>query len=505
MGLFGASIFPRGEFTEYLMSDECLVPAHLTEVEQPFIGNMTFYHFNLIVSGVCTLITLVLILSLMVEHSTHCSVPSEQVKIMRIVHMLPAFSTTSFLSIAFPNSYVYLEGFTEFYQALALYAFHMLLIEFVAPSERKREEFFGNLKVKKIFRKNQYRDGVSWLKLSYYSTLQYPIVALFVAIAQCITAAFNRYCLGSNQPAFAHLWLELIQEVSVTIAINAVIRFYANTKNYMKEHKPLMKLLSFKMMVGLIFLEQVLFMVLESSKVFKQTPKLSYADVHTGIPTMVICVQMVPFAFFIRYAFNTKVYRVQHSPSDPEQKYAQINEQGRPVPRAYQGGPFGVYAWLAYFNPMEYIREVQSMYRTLHHVHVRHHKRIYKEEVEGNATSEDSESEQLVGVNQQQALSAQTSHEMSVHNESFEQVRLSQAQPLMPEVQYPAQPHYGNEGFEQPLYGQEGFEQPQYGQDVPAHEHPQYGQHVSSHEHPQYGQYGQADNGYSQEYRRSYN
>ncbi|KAJ5923778.1 hypothetical protein N7454_009023, partial [Penicillium verhagenii] len=475
MGLFGASIFPRGEFTEYLMSDECLVPTHLTEVEQPFIGNMTFYHFNLIVSGVCTFITLVLILSLMVEHSTHCSVPSEQVKIMRIVHMLPAFSTTSFLSIAFPNSYVYLEGFTEFYQALALYAFHMLLIEFLAPSERKREEFFGNLKVKKIFRKNQYRDGVSWLKLSYYSTLQYPIVALLVAIAQCITAAFNRYCLGSNQPAFAHLWLELIQEVSVTIAINAVIRFYANTKNYMKEHKPLMKLLSFKMMVGLIFLEQVLFMVLESSKVFKQTPKLSYADIHTGIPTM-------------STASNTP-------PSDPEQKYAEINEQGRPVPRAYQGGPFGVYAWLAYFNPMEYIREVQSMYRTLHHVHVRHHKRIYKEEVEANAASEDSESEQLVGANQQQVLSAQTSHEMSVHNVSFEQVRLSQAQLLMPEVQYPAQPHYGHDGFEQPQYGQEGFEQPQYGQDVPAHEHPQYGQQVPSHEH---SQYGQADNGYSQ-------
>jgi hypothetical protein len=51
--------------------------------------------------------------------------------------------------------------------------------------------------------------------------------------------------------------LEIIQEVSVTIAINAVIRFYLNTKGYMKEHKPMLKLLSFKLMVGLIFLEQV--------------------------------------------------------------------------------------------------------------------------------------------------------------------------------------------------------------------------------------------------------
>lgn len=79
--------------------------------------------------------------------------------------MLPAFSVLSFLAIVFPNSYVYLEGWTEVFQAIALYAFHMLLIDFVAPTERKRDEFFGKLKVKKIFRKNQYREGISWLKV----------------------------------------------------------------------------------------------------------------------------------------------------------------------------------------------------------------------------------------------------------------------------------------------------------------------------------------------------
>ncbi|KAJ5646963.1 hypothetical protein N7490_003335 [Penicillium lividum] len=409
----------------------------MVAVEQPFLGDMTFYHFNMIVSGVCTFITCVLIFSLMAEHASHCSVPNEQIKIMRIVHMLPAFSVLSYLAIVFPNSYVYLEGWTEVFQAVALYAFHMLLIDFVAPTERKRDEFFGKLKVKKIFRRHQYRDGISWLKLSYYSTLQYPIVIFWVAIAQSVAAAFDRYCLDSNKPAFAHLWLQIIQEVSVTIAINAVIRFYANTKDYMQEHKPLMKLLSFKLMVGLIFIEQVAFMILESSKIFKETSKLSYADVHMGIPTMVICVQMVPFAFFMRYAFSTKVYRVKLSPSDSEQKLAEVNEHGRPVPRSYQGGPYGIYAWLAYYNPTEYMREVRSMYRTLNHVHVRNQKPIYKEEAEENSE-------------QEQRLNSQTAYE---HNEPFEQVQLSQVEPLINAVQYPvqypAQSHYAAQGFEQ--------------------------------------------------------
>ncbi|KAJ6010880.1 hypothetical protein N7451_002292 [Penicillium sp. IBT 35674x] len=465
MGPLTGSLLPRGSVSDYLKNETCPMPAHLTEVEEPFLGNMTFYHFNLIVSGVCTFITCVLIFSLMAEHACRCSVPSEQVKIMRIVHMLPAFSILSYLAIAFPNSYVYLEGWTEVFQAIALYAFHMLLIDFIAPTERKRDEFFGKLKVKKLFRKNQYREGISWLKLSYYSTLQYPIVTFWVAVFQCIAAAFDRYCLESNKPAFAHLWLEIIQEVSVTIAINAVIRFYANTKEYMKEHKPLMKLLSFKLMVGLIFIEQIAFMILESSKIFKETSKLSYADVHMGIPTMVICVQMVPFAIFIRYAFSTKVYRVKKSPIDSEEKYAEVNKHGRPVPRCYQGGPFGIHAWLAYYNPMEYLREVQSMYRTLHHVHVRNQKRIFKEDVEGEseqASVEESQSEaELLAVRPNQ--SGQSGY---VHNEPFEQVQLAQSEPLIHQVQYPAQSHYVQDGYahvQGSLGGNAQWGQDQYG------------------------------------------
>lgn len=95
------------------------------------------------------------------------SLPADNFRIMRIVHMLPVFSILSYLAIVFPNSYVYLEGWTEVFQAIALYAFHMLLIDFIAPTERKRDEFFGKLKVKKLFRKNQYREGISWLKVGH--------------------------------------------------------------------------------------------------------------------------------------------------------------------------------------------------------------------------------------------------------------------------------------------------------------------------------------------------
>jgi hypothetical protein len=41
------------------------------------------------------------------------------------------------------------------------------------------------------------------------------------------------------------------------VAITSIIRFHSNLKSYMQEHRPMMKLLAFKMVVGLEFLEQV--------------------------------------------------------------------------------------------------------------------------------------------------------------------------------------------------------------------------------------------------------
>jgi hypothetical protein len=53
------------------------------------------------------------------------------------------------------------------------------------------------------------------------------------------------------------LQLDIIQSVSITFAITAILRFYGNLKSHMQEHKPLAKLLAFKMVVGLVFLEKV--------------------------------------------------------------------------------------------------------------------------------------------------------------------------------------------------------------------------------------------------------
>jgi hypothetical protein len=113
---------------------------------------------------------------------------------------------------------------------------------------------------------------------------------------------------------------------------------------------------------------QILFMILRSTEALKETSTLSYADIYIGLPTMIICIQMVPFAVFFHYAYSTKPYRMngRNPRLENSQQYLAVEETeaGRThKSRQYQGGPLGIYAWLAFFNVFEFFREITSTYR----------------------------------------------------------------------------------------------------------------------------------------------
>ncbi|KAF3389174.1 Transmembrane protein 184C [Penicillium rolfsii] len=349
----------------------CPMPRPLVaDASEKFAGDYTFHKFNMILSGACTAATCLVILIVMIKHSLRFTNPEQQLKIMRIAALLPVYSIIAFISICFPNVYVYLIGWVEVIQGIALYTFLMLLCDFLAPNDRNRIIFFTSLRIPTRTDKTKTTDGLTWLQQTWYLVLQYPIIALIVAIAQCITEAANVYCLESNKRYFAHLWLNIIQVISVGVAVMSILRFYTNLKSHITEHKPLTKLFAFKMVIGLVFLEKIIFMILHSTDALKETSTLTYADVYIGLPTMIICIQMVPFAFFFLYAYSTKPYRVNSGRQglSNAQEYLVVEEieAGRThKSHQRQGGPLGIYAWLAFFNALEFFREITSTHSML--------------------------------------------------------------------------------------------------------------------------------------------
>ncbi|KAK5324743.1 hypothetical protein LTR93_004218 [Exophiala xenobiotica] len=384
----------------------CSTPkSFVADAPEPVVGSLSFHQLNMAVSGGCAVFSTLSILVLMFRHATHFSKPNEQTKILKISALIPIYSIISWITIAAPNSYIYLDPWLDFFQSIALGSLFLLLCEFVSPSAQHRDVFFAALEVPKSRRGGGKQvDGLEWYRKKWFAVFQYPIVALLVSIVTDITQAASVYCLESSSIHFAHLWTEVAINISISVAVLSVVKFYTALKKDLKHHKPLAKLLAFKLIVGLTFLEGIIFWILRSTHVLKETSHLTYADVNFGIQTMLVCIQMVPFSIFFHWAYDAGAYDLskarplplsqmgmggggRHSPNEldaemggyypgvpgsqnqhqmrqsamqqqQQQQYDNNHLPEHELSGGYYGGPVGVRALLTIFNPMEVVRAI---------------------------------------------------------------------------------------------------------------------------------------------------
>lgn len=82
----------------------------------------------------------------------------------------------------------------------------------------------------------------------------------------------------------------------------------------------------------------------------KESDTLTFADVHIGIPSMIICIETIPMALFFCYAYPYKVYLVTKDTKEVDGPNGPIAVD---FSKPYQGGPMGVHAWLSMLNPSD--------------------------------------------------------------------------------------------------------------------------------------------------------
>ncbi|KAJ5726796.1 hypothetical protein N7493_005823 [Penicillium malachiteum] len=268
-----------GLFSSDGSNHTCPMPTTFAkQAPEPIVGNLYFYHLNMMISGACAALSDVLACDTF-----------EQAKRANKTEMNVFFAA------------------------------------FEAP--QKKDSSFVT--------------GLEWFRKQWIAIFQYPVVAFGVAIATDITQAAGIYCLDSNKPYFAHLWLTIISTASIGFAVMAALNFYRTLKTYLSGHQPLAKLLAFKLIVGLSFLESIIFTILRTTNTLKSSSTLSYADANIGIPSLVICLQMVFFALFFPYAYRVSPY-IGTGP--------------------YKGGFLGVRAWIGLFNPMEILHAIKFIF-----------------------------------------------------------------------------------------------------------------------------------------------
>ncbi|KAF4984877.1 hypothetical protein FZEAL_30 [Fusarium zealandicum] len=312
--------------------------------------HFSFQDLSMIIGGVCAGLSIITMMVFNQLHASHLSNPTEQVKIMRIGNLITMFSLFSLLSVCLPKAAVYLHPWLGLFEGLALGSFFLLLCDYISPNRDQRDVFLAAKR----------EDGVKWFKTRWVLIFQMPIVSFIVALTANITQALGVYCRWKSSIYFARLWLNLIQSISLLVSIIAILQFYYTLKKDLARHRPIAKFFAFKLVLILTFLQEIVFWALRDTGHLRANHILTFADIHIGIPSLVICIEMFPLALFFTWAFPWSVYH--NKAQDGRGDFESLDKAGPPK-RPYMGGPLGCKGWLGMLNPSDTIQAIMFVFQ----------------------------------------------------------------------------------------------------------------------------------------------
>ncbi|KAM0716534.1 hypothetical protein Q7P37_007979 [Cladosporium fusiforme] len=335
---------------------------------------LTFHQLGLGVSSIFGLVSLLIAFYLIFQHATHYLVPDQQKHIIRILLMIPVYSTVSFLSYLYYRHAVYFQVARDCYEAFAISSFFTLMCEYVAPGLHEQKKFFRTLtpvnwfwgvffmqkctggEDRGPFRKP--RSGLTWFNVIWAGVFQYCLIRVLFTIVSVISERFDRYCEHSLNPAFAHIWVVSFEGASVTVAMFCLVQFYIQLKQHLSEHRPALKIICIKLVIFFSFWQTMVISLAASSHgPLQPTKKLSYPDIYIGIPSVLLVIEMAFFAVLHIFAFHWKPYSLKHGAAAYTRSGESV-ENGAPTTlpisaRRYRGFWYAMYDS---FNPWDIVK-----------------------------------------------------------------------------------------------------------------------------------------------------
>ncbi|KAL6716763.1 hypothetical protein ACLMJK_006331 [Lecanora helva] len=303
------------------------------------IGTSTFHDLTVIL---CCVFSGVVFLTSGLHvflHATYLSRPGEQIKIIRIILMVPVFALVYLIAALFLHAAVYLQPWADLYESIALASYFLLLVTYCEPVSARQDEFFDAL---------GHEHGKSNLRLlrrTWVYVFQYVPTSFIVALATDVTQAKGLYCANGSGIHFAHQWLTGFRCISVALAFLALLDFYRHLRYQLNPFHVVSKLTALKGIVVIDFAQRITFTVLSATNTVLPSSKLSYNDIYYGIPSIIICGVMVFFSVYHLYAYSASPYMGRSS--------------------QYQGGRFGLKGLRMALNPGEMVAGIAQAGRIL--------------------------------------------------------------------------------------------------------------------------------------------
>ncbi|XP_072277344.1 transmembrane protein 184B [Pyxicephalus adspersus] len=193
-------------------------------------------------------------------HLRSYSCPNEQRHIVRILFIVPIYAFDSWLSLLFFTNdqyYVYFDTVRDCYEAFVIYNFLSLCYEYLGGESNIMTEIRG----KPIESSCMYGTCCLWgktysigfLRFCKQATLQFCVVKPLMAIITVILQAFGKYRDGDFNVASGYLYVTIIYNISVSLALYALFLFYFATRELLSPYSPVLKFFMVKSVIFLSF------------------------------------------------------------------------------------------------------------------------------------------------------------------------------------------------------------------------------------------------------------
>lgn len=259
---------------------------------------------------------------------------------MRILFIVPIYATYSWVSLLFFNSesyYVYFFTVRDCYEAFVIYNFLSLCYEYLGGEGNIMSEIRG-----KPIRSNCLYGTcclvgktytIGFLRFCKQATLQFCLVKPVMAFVIIFLQAFGHYRDGDWSPDGGYIYITIIYNISVSLALYGLFLFYFATRELLTPFEPVLKFCTVKSVIFLsfwqgnisnyarfhisscyklmLFLLGVLLAILEKANVISPITlgqTTSAGTVSAGYQNFLICIEMLFAAIALRYAFPYQVY-----------------------------------------------------------------------------------------------------------------------------------------------------------------------------------------------------
>lgn len=273
----------------------------------------TIRHIPLFLGTYCATLSTVLSFLHILEHLSLFADPDCQMKVVRVVFMAPLYAICSCVGLWIPDVAPKLDLLRDAYESYAIYAFFSLMIAQCGGYDTIYRSLMVEQRppVQHVFPFCHFapmRVTPRFVQRCRLGMFQFmvakPLITLIVLVLESTDS------LGTVlDPKKGNFWCMLSYNVTLTIALYALVYLYLGLRDFLEGKNALSKFLCFKAVVFLSYWQGLMIAVLVAVNwmpTYKGTLWTTDEEAHEGMQRMLICIEMLGISVSHKVAFGTK-------------------------------------------------------------------------------------------------------------------------------------------------------------------------------------------------------